>query len=372
VTFLYCGSGCVPASVPVPLSDFNQGQNVLVAVETDNINPSLVFSSWLLEITCSGGFQWVISSATYPTIPLYFDPLGTCPGALPPGTDGGGNQWYSYAYNPASTPFTLTGAPVTGTTFAALVVDPLTTSSLPPVSYNASGSVTGACGSLYWRELVAIPTPTFTPTPTLTPTFTPTFTTTSTATLTPTFTFTNTPTITYTPTNTFTPTLTFTPTNTFTLTNTATVTPTHTPTFTPTVTNTFTHTFTPTNSFTPTNTFTPTDSPTPCGYPGNTCTPTPTPADTFYVSQNAFNPTNGPVSIFVAYSLFPGNYSLMVYNSAGEHIKTLDSQNLGNPIDRPYFWDGTNKYGDKCASGVYILYLVEPFGVKIKRILLIR
>ncbi|HTC20965.1 MAG TPA: hypothetical protein VK859_08965, partial [bacterium] len=109
-----------------------------------------------------------------------------------------------------------------------------------------------------------------------------------------------------------------------------------------------------------------------CGYPGNTCTPTPTPADTFYVSQNLFNPANGPVSIFVAYSLYPGNYSLNVYNSAGEHIKTLDSQGLNNPIDRPYFWDGTNKYGDKCASGVYIFYLVEPFGVKIKRILLIR
>ncbi len=62
----------------------------------------------------------------------------------------------------------------------------------------------------------------------------------------------------------------------------------------------------------------------------------------------------------------------MVYNSAGEHIKTLDSQNLGNPIVKSYLWDGTNKYNERCASGIYIFYLVEPFGVKLKRIMLIR
>jgi hypothetical protein len=90
------------------------------------------------------------------------------------------------------------------------------------------------------------------------------------------------------------------------------------------------------------------------------------------VSENAFNPDQGPVSIFVAYSLYPGTYSLTVYNTAGEHIKTLDAQGLTAPLVHPYFWDGTNKYNEKCASGVYILCLKEPFDVKIKRIMIIR
>ncbi len=237
VTFPYCGSGCVPTPVPVPTSDFDEGQNVLLAVETDNINPDLVFSAWELEITCTSGFQWVISSQTYPTIPLYFDPNGagagsSCSGAgaAPPTVDGSGNPWFSYLYNPVSSPFTETGAPVTGTTFAPFIYNPITGALIPPVSYNASGNVPGSCGILYWRELITIPTPTFTPTPTSTFTLTPTFTPTLTPTLTTTFTFTNTPTITYTPTNTLSPTFTFTPTNTFTPTLTATPTSSSTPT----------------------------------------------------------------------------------------------------------------------------------------------
>jgi flagellar hook assembly protein FlgD len=94
--------------------------------------------------------------------------------------------------------------------------------------------------------------------------------------------------------------------------------------------------------------------------------------DVFYVSKNAFDPSNGPVSINVQYSKFPGDYHFWIYNSAGEHILTLDSQNLTQPISASYTWDGTNKYGDKCASGVYVLYLVEPFSRKLKRVLLLR
>ncbi len=370
----YCGNGCTPTVVSVPVSVFNEGQSVVLAVETDNINPSLIFSAWYLDITCSGGFQWVISSESYATIPLYYDPNGAgagvteCSGtgAQPPPVDGGGNPWYAFVYNPASNPFTLTGAPVTGETYAAPLDYPGTSSVIPPVSYNPSGYVSNNCGILYWRQVAVIPTPTQTPTSTAssTPTFSPTLTPSST----PTFT----PTITFTPTSTFTPTFTFTPTPTFTPTDTRTPTNSPTPTYTFTVTPTPTHTFSPTPSFTPTNTATPTFTPTPCGYPGNTCTPTPTPENAFYVSQNEFRPAQGPLSIFVADSAYPGAYALRIYNSAGEHIKTLDAQNLSNPLVQGYTWDGKNKYGNPCASGVYILYLVEPFGTQFKRILLIR
>ncbi len=358
----YCGNGCAPAVISVPVSVFDEGQSVVLAVETDNINPTLIFSDWYLDITCSGGFQWVISSESYATIPLYYDPNGAgagvtgCSGAgaEPPQPDASGNPWYDFVYNPASNPFTLTGAPVTAMTYTTPLNYPGTSSVIPPVSYNASGYDPTNCGILYWRQIAVIPTPTFTPTSTFT--FTPTFS----------------PTATPSPTPTFTPTVTFTPTPTSTHTDTGT--PTNSPTATDTFTATFTptNTFTPTPSFTPTNTFTPTSTPTPCGYPGNTCTPTPTPESAFYVSQNAFRPAQGPLSIFVAEPAYPGTYALRIYNSAGEHIKTLDSQNLGNPLVQGYLWDGTNKYGNTCASGVYIIYLTEPLGIQFKRVLLIR
>ena len=129
------------------------------------------------------------------------------------------------------------------------------------------------------------------------------------------------------------------------------------PTPTPTIT------FTPTITPTPTNTFTPTITP----------TPTPVPLDVFYVDKNLFNPSLGKaVSITVDYNKYPGEYSLRIYNTAGEHIKTLADQVLNAPVTQSYTWDGTNKNGDSCASGVYLFYLIEPEARKLKRILLVR
>ncbi len=156
---------------------------------------------------------------------------------------------------------------------------------------------------------------------------------------------TNTGTSTYTPSNTSTPTFTGTSTNTFTATNTPTV----------TYTSTITNTRTPTRTFTPTPTAT---------------VPF---VDIFTVDLNLFRPSmNKVVNINVQYNKFPGNYDLWIYNSVGEHIKTLDTTHLNSPVNKNYQWDGTNKNGDPCASGVYVLYLVEPFDRKIKRIVLIR
>jgi flagellar hook assembly protein FlgD len=95
-------------------------------------------------------------------------------------------------------------------------------------------------------------------------------------------------------------------------------------------------------------------------------------ADAFYVSKNSFGPSTGPVSIYVKYDLFPGNYSLVILNSAGEHIKTLDSRQLNQPFQQVYVWDGTNKYGETVASGMYVFYLTEPYSRKVKRILFVR
>ncbi|HUO58781.1 MAG TPA: hypothetical protein VMV05_11455 [bacterium] len=139
------------------------------------------------------------------------------------------------------------------------------------------------------------------------------------------------------------------------------------PTNTPTATN---PAGTPTNTPTRTNTGTPTNTPTPTFTP----TPFPTVVDVFYVNKNIFTPSSGEsVSIYVNYSRAPGNYGLIIYNSVGEHIKTVvEPSTITQYVDKSYFWDGTNKKGDPCASGMYILYLIEPFDRKLKRVLLVR
>ena len=229
------------------------------------------------------------------------------------------------------------------------------------------------------------PTSTFTPLPTDTPCGYPGLTCTPTKTFTP-----PPPAPTDTPcgypglTCTWTPTYTFIPTSTPTLTGTPTVTPSGTttpdirPTATFTATKTPTHTATHTPTKTPTST--PTDTPTltPCGYPGLTCTPTATPTptntlvytDIFEVSKNVFRHSD-PVSIFVMYTPYPGFYQLSVYNSAGEHIRTLDARAMDGPVSFSYLWDGTNKNGEECASGIYLLDLIEPNSRKIKKVLLV-
>jgi hypothetical protein len=102
-------------------------------------------------------------------------------------------------------------------------------------------------------------------------------------------------------------------------------------------------------------------------------TGTPVYADIFYVDHNWFNPAQGPVSIEVDCTLFPGDYSLILYNSAGEKVRTLASPRYQNgPVYEWYAWDGRNDYGEMCASGVYIIYATESFKYKFRRVLLVK
>jgi len=164
-----------------------------------------------------------------------------------------------------------------------------------------------------------------------------------------------------------------------TITGTPTLTPSLTPSPTPTAsftaspTSTVTSTLTVTKTSTPTLTPTATVSPTPTSTSRPVQTPTPTLSyvDDFQVYENVGNPSN-PVTIFVDYFSSPGQYDLMIYNSAGEHIKTLDSRTLNGPVSQYYVWDGTNKYGGTCASGVYLITLTEPYTFRVKRVIWVR
>ncbi len=94
--------------------------------------------------------------------------------------------------------------------------------------------------------------------------------------------------------------------------------------------------------------------------------------DVFTVSENVLRPSQQPVTILVEYGRYPGPYSLVIFNSAGEHIKTLDDHYLDQPVSAVYQWDGKNKYNDTCASGVYILDLVEPYDRKERKLLIVK
>jgi len=237
-------------------------------------------------------------------------------------------------------------------------------------------------------------TSTITNTPTDTPIITNTYT--NTPTNTATNTSTNTPfdteTYTNTPTNTATNSLTNTPLDTSTSTNTPTNTATETSTSTPTLTATMTATLTATktmvntatttmtNTATQTPTLTPTNTPTirlsgtPTSTPISTWTPTATPAaDVFQVCKNVFNiNVDGTVCIVIGTNEFPGLVALRIYNSAGEHIKTLFSETLTQPLSPTVVnWDGTNKFGQKVASGVYVIYLQKPSGRALGRLVVI-
>jgi len=200
---------------------------------------------------------------------------------------------------------------------------------------------------LNWCWYYTPPTCTFTPTPTETSTLSPTAT--LTPTLPPTATRTPTPTITLTSTRTLTPTRTATATRTLTLTRT------QTSTLTATLTRTITPTPTPTPTFDLTVIGTAVD-----------------PCNAFFADQNLFHPSQGPLSIVVGQCTYPGTFSLKVYNTAGEQVRTLDEGQLTGFWQRAYPWDGRNQKGEDCASGVYLLRLVGPKTTKALRVLLVR
>ena len=114
------------------------------------------------------------------------------------------------------------------------------------------------------------------------------------------------------------------------------------------------------NTPTPTMTFTPTLSPTPFCQSSLT------------LSLNLFTPQSNQLLTITALLCFPGDSSVMIFNSAGEHIRTLANYSNQPAGSFQVTWDGKNKYGTLVASGTYVVRFVEPFGVHQARVLLVR
>jgi len=125
------------------------------------------------------------------------------------------------------------------------------------------------------------------------------------------------------------------------------------------VTGTVSFTATPTLSHTPTVTL----------------SPTPTIGqEQFYICKNIFHvSSDGTLCITVATNEYPGELKILIYNTAGEHIRTLVSTYLNQPMQsKTYTWDGLNKYGQQVASGVYLVYLIKPYGRVTQRVAVVR
>src|SRR6185436_11493304 len=90
--------------------------------------------------------------------------------------------------------------------------------------------------------------------------------------------------------------------------------------------------------------------------------------DTFNISKNLFMPAQESLTIKTTFTCYPGQYSMKIYNSAGEFIRTLDSQYITGPFASSFPpWDGKNASGEDVASGVYIINLNEPFSRKVAK-----
>jgi flagellar hook assembly protein FlgD len=82
--------------------------------------------------------------------------------------------------------------------------------------------------------------------------------------------------------------------------------------------------------------------------------------------------TDSEVCITIGTNEFPGKIALRIYNSAGEHIKTLFDETLTAPLSPTVInWDGNNKFGQKVSSGVYFVFLIKPFGRELGRLVVL-
>jgi flagellar hook assembly protein FlgD len=124
---------------------------------------------------------------------------------------------------------------------------------------------------------------------------------------------------------------------------------------------------------TPTRTWTITLSPTstPSVATTRTFTRTPTPADVFWVSDNLFKSGGGNTFIVHYKVQNPGKYSLKIYNSAGELVRTLKQLQSKWPVQDDVPWDGKNMKNEYVASGIYVVYFESSRYVRIAKVIVL-
>lgn len=92
--------------------------------------------------------------------------------------------------------------------------------------------------------------------------------------------------------------------------------------------------------------------------------------NTFFLSQNFPNPFNP--STVIRFGLpIEENVTLKVYDILGREVKTLVNETL-RPGYHSVEWDGTNNYGSKVASGIYVYRIVAGKFVKSMKMMMLK
>ena len=159
-TFGYAGApgttgAANPTCISVPTALLT-GAQVCLAVATQNTAPQDLFSSWDLDITCSGGQHSEITSQSGG---LSVDYVSTGNPTAPPGADSSGNNWYNPTYGGSGFSTSVCSTGVTASTWAAQMYSPVTGKPIPFIANNCSGDYGTSVGTLFWRQCVTLPTP---------------------------------------------------------------------------------------------------------------------------------------------------------------------------------------------------------------------
>jgi hypothetical protein len=113
---------------------------------------------------------------------------------------------------------------------------------------------------------------------------------------------------------------------------------------------------------------------TPTNTPVPTATAQPPCNSSFYVSRNQYSPTTDQPQLFVRdYICFEGPYSVKIYNSAGEWVRTLvDISDQAGGVFVQKNWDGKNDAQAYVADGVYIIVMVDSLSRHMAKVVVVR
>ena len=108
-----------------------------------------------------------------------------------------------------------------------------------------------------------------------------------------------------------------------------------------------------------------------------TLTPTaslsPTPPASFYVSRNVYWPERDVPPVYIQVHLaLPGPYTLKVYNSAGELVRTLRNEWVAAVRDDKVEWNARNEADEPVSSGVYVIYFISRYETRTAKLLILR
>ncbi len=137
------------------------GGTVCLAVETQNTNPEDNFSSWDLDISCSGTNQHSEITSSSGGIQVDYVPTGYP--AATPSPDNTTTAWYEPGFNNSTGAFSSSycSSGVTAATWANAIYNPVSGARIPFIANTCDGdyNATNNSGALFWRQCVTIPTP---------------------------------------------------------------------------------------------------------------------------------------------------------------------------------------------------------------------